>query len=115
MLLMQENATVTICHTRTLNMAEIVRQADIVVVAAGKAEAIGREYFREGQIVLDVGINWSASKQKLVGDVDYEQVSPIVSAISPVPAGVGSVTTAVLCMHIIEAAESTMISLQKTT
>lgn len=105
MLLMSADATVTVCHTKTRNMQEIVREADIVVVAAGKAEAIGAEYFREGQTVLDVGINWSEAKQKLVGDVDFEAVEPIVEAISPVPAGVGSVTTAVLCKHVIEAAE----------
>ena len=105
MLLMQENATVTICHTRTRNMPEIVREAEIVIVAAGKAEAIGAEYFREGQTVLDVGINWSEEKQKLVGDVDFAAAEPVVRAISPVPGGVGSVTTAVLCKHVIEAAE----------
>ena len=110
MLLMQQNATVTICHTKTRNMEEIVRQADIVVVAAGQAEAIGPEYFRGGQVVLDVGINWSGEKQKLVGDVDFDRVLPIVSAISPVPAGVGSVTTAVLCMHVVEAAEKAAVS-----
>ena len=105
-LLMQANATVTICHTKTQNMPAIVRDADIVIVAAGKAEAIGAEYFREGQTVLDVGINWSETKQKLVGDVDFAQAEPIVAAISPVPAGVGSITTAVLCKHVIEAAEA---------
>ena len=105
MLLMQENATVTICHTRTRNMPEIVREAEIVIVAAGKAEAIGAESFREGQTVLDVGINWSEEKQKLVGDVDFAAAEPVVRAISPVPGGVGSVTTAVLCKHVIEAAE----------
>ena len=105
MLLMQENATVTICHTRTRNMPEIVREAEIVIVAAGKAEAIGAGYFREGQTVLDVGINWSEEKQKLVGDVDFAAAEPVVRAISPVPGGVGSVTTAVLCKHVIEAAE----------
>lgn len=104
-LLMAANATVAICHTRTHDIPSIVRNADIVVVAAGKAEAIGAEYFRNGQIVLDVGINWSQKKQKLVGDVDFDEVESIVAAISPVPAGVGSVTTAVLCAHVIEAAE----------
>ena len=104
-LLMAEDGTVTICHTKTRNMREIVRNADIVVVAVGKAELIGTEYFRPGQVVLDVGINWSEEKQKLVGDVDFDHVEPIVAAISPVPAGVGSVTTAVLCKHVIEAAE----------
>ena len=102
---MAANATVTICHTKTRSLSEITRSADIVVVAIGKAEAVGPEYFRAGQTVLDVGINWSEAKQKLVGDVDHEAVEPIVAAISPVPAGVGSVTTAVLCKHVLEAAE----------
>ena len=106
MLLIAANGTVTLCHTRTRNMPDIVREADIVVAAAGKAEAIGAEYFRAGQVVLDVGINWSEAKQKLVGDVDYDRVISIVDAITPVPAGVGSVTTAVLCKHVIEAAEA---------
>ncbi len=105
MLLMAANGTVTLCHTKTRNMPEIVREADIVVVAAGKAEAIGREYFRAGQVVLDVGINWSEARQKLVGDVDFENVVSIVDAITPVPSGVGAVTTAVLCKHVVEAAE----------
>ena len=106
MLLLAANGTVTLCHSRTRNMPDIVREADIVVVAVGKAESIGAEYFHTGQIVLDVGINWSEAKQKLVGDVDYDHVEPIVDAITPVPAGVGSVTTAVLCKHVIEAAET---------
>lgn len=86
-------------------MADIVRNAEIVVVAVGKAEAIGAEFFREGQTVLDVGINWSEAKQKLVGDVAFDAVEPLVGAITPVPAGVGSVTAAVLCKHVVEAAE----------
>ena len=104
MLLMAANATVTMCHTKTVNMPEITRTADIVVVAAGKAEAITADYFSEGQTVIDVGINWSEKKNKLVGDVDFENVEPVVSSITPVPAGVGSVTTAVLVSHVAEAA-----------
>jgi len=105
MLLMQANATVTVCHTKTRNMAEIVREADVLVVAAGKGESIGKEYFRPGQVVVDVGINWSESRQKLVGDVKFDEAEPIVSAISPVPGGVGSMTTAILASHVVEAAE----------
>lgn len=105
MLLMQANATVTVCHTKTQNMAEIVSEADVVVVAAGKGESIGKEYFRPGQVVVDVGINWSESKQKLVGDVKFDEAEPIVSAISPVPGGVGSMTTAILASHVAEAAQ----------
>lgn len=107
-LLMAANATVTICHSKTRNMPEIVREADIVVAAVGRAESIGKECFRKDQVVLDVGINWSEVKQKIVGDVDFDEVEPLVSAISPVPGGVGSVTTAILCKHVIEAAECCM-------
>ncbi len=106
MLLMQADATVTLCHTKTENTAEIVREADIVVVAAGKAESIGKEYFRSGQTVIDVGVNWSGEKQKLVGDVKFDEVEPVVSAISPVPGGVGSMTTAILASHVVRAAEN---------
>lgn len=104
MLLMKENATVTVCHSRTADMPSVTRGADIVVAALGKAEFLGSEYFSEGQTVIDVGINYSQAKEKLVGDVDFDKVSEIVAAISPVPAGVGSVTTAVLARHVAEAA-----------
>lgn len=104
MMLMQRNATVTICHSRTENLAEITRGADIVVAALGRAETLTAEYFSPGQTVIDVGINYSEAKGKLVGDVDFEAVEPIVEAISPVPAGVGSVTTAMLARHVVKAA-----------
>lgn len=105
MLLMHEDATVTLCHSKTHDLAYISRAADIVVTAVGKGEIFGHEFFREGQTVIDVGITWSESKQKLVGDVDFEKVEPIVSAISPVPGGVGSVTSALLAYHAAQAAE----------
>lgn len=105
MLLMRENATVTVCHSRTKNMADIIRNADIVVAALGKAEALGGDCFSEGQTVIDVGINFSEEKGKLVGDVDFAAAEPIVAAISPVPLGVGSMTTAVLAAHVVAAAE----------
>ncbi len=108
-LLLAADATVTVCHTRTRDLPAVVREADIVIAAVGRPEALGAEYFRAGQTVLDIGINWSDAKQKLVGDVDFDAVEPVVSAISPVPAGVGSVTTAVLCTHVIEAAEKTIL------
>ena len=104
--LLTADGTVTICHSKTRDLQQITRTADIVIIAVGKAEAFGPEYFRPEQVVLDVGINWSEKKQKLVGDVDFDAVEPVVSAISPVPAGVGSLTAAVLCKHIIEAAEN---------
>ena len=104
MLLLHQHATPTICHTKTEQMPEIARGADIVIVCAGKMEAIGREYFREGQTVIDVGIGWNEAKGKLCGDVDFDAVEPLVEAITPVPGGVGAVTTSVLVSHVAEAA-----------
>lgn len=104
MLLMHDNATVTICHTKTVDMPSITKEADIVVVAAGKMETIGAEYFREGQTVIDVGIGWNDAKGKLCGDVIFDEVEPVVDAITPVPGGVGGVTTSVLVSHVVEAA-----------
>ena len=104
MLLMGRNATVTICHSRTRELADCTRRADIVVAALGKAESLGVDSFSAGQTVVDVGINYSEAKGKLVGDVDFDAVEPIVAAISPVPAGVGSVTTAILARHVVQAA-----------
>ena len=105
MMLMHRHATVTICHTRTTDMQSITRDADIVVVAAGKMETIGAEYFAEGQTVIDVGIGWNTEKNKLCGDVKFDEVEPLVAQITPVPGGVGSVTTSVLMAHVVESAE----------
>lgn len=104
MLLMHDNATVTICHTKTVDMPSITKEADIVVAAAGKMETIGAEYFSEGQTVIDVGIGWNDAKGKLCGDVIFDEVEPVVDAITPVPGGVGGVTTSVLVSHVVEAA-----------
>lgn len=104
MLLMAENATVTMCHSRSAEPQAIAREADIVVAAVGKAKALGGEYFREGQTVIDVGINFDA-EGKMCGDVDFAVAEGVVSAISPVPGGVGAVTTAVLVRHVVEAAK----------
>ena len=104
MLFLQKNATVTICHSRSENLSEITRQADIVVLATGRAKAYGAEYFSAGQTVLDVGINVDA-EGNLCGDVDFDAVEPLVAAITPVPRGVGSVTTAMLMQHVVRAAE----------
>ena len=103
MLLLHENATVTICHSRSENLPEICREADILVVAAGKAGMVGAESVRAGQIVLDVGIHVGADGN-LCGDTRFAEVEPIVEAITPVPGGVGAVTTAILASHVIEAA-----------
>ena len=104
MLLLKENATVKICHTRTKDLKAECRWADIVIACAGKARMLGKDYFREGQTVVDVGMNVDG-EGKLCGDVDYEEVSSIVDAITPVPGGVGSVTTSVLLRAVIENAE----------
>ena len=103
MMLIKKNATVTICHTKTRNMPEVVKEADIVVVAAGRAGVIDASYLREGQIVIDVGINVN-EEGKLCGDVKYEEAEAVVDAITPVPGGVGSVTTSVLLLHVVDAA-----------
>lgn len=103
MMLIKKNATVTVCHTKTVDMPAVTREADIVIVAAGRAGVVGAEYVSEGQTIIDVGINVN-EEGKLCGDVDYAAVEPIVDAITPVPGGVGSVTTSVLVGHVVEAA-----------
>lgn len=103
-MLMGKNATVTVCHTRTVDTPAIAREADILIVAAGRAESITKEFFRPGQVVIDVGINWNEEKGKLCGDVLFEDAEPIVSAITPVPGGVGTVTTSVLVSNVVTAA-----------
>ncbi|NMA24415.1 MAG: bifunctional 5,10-methylenetetrahydrofolate dehydrogenase/5,10-methenyltetrahydrofolate cyclohydrolase, partial [Clostridiales bacterium] len=103
-MLLGRHATVTICHTRTVDMQSIVRNAEIVIVAAGKANAVTKEYLAPGQIVVDVGINMTEDG-KLCGDVKFDDAEPIVGAITPVPGGVGTVTTSVLVSHVVEAAK----------
>lgn len=103
MMLIKNNATVTVCHTRTKDMPSVVREADIVIVAAGRAGVVDGSYLSAGQVVIDVGINVNA-EGKLCGDVKYDEAEAIVEAITPVPGGVGSVTTSVLVGHVVEAA-----------
>ena len=103
MMALGKNATVTICHSRTENLAETVKAADVVIAAVGKAGFVTADMLREGQTVVDVGINVNA-EGKLCGDVDLDAAEKIVSAITPVPGGVGAVTTAVLMNHLAEAA-----------
>ena len=111
MMLMAKNATVTICHTKTVNTAEICKGADIIVTAAGVLGSLTKDFVREGQIVIDVSMNWnpekitSKGKGGMSGDCVFEEVEPIVGAITPVPGGVGAVTTSVLMKHVVEAAE----------
>jgi len=106
-MLMGKHATVTTCHTRTVDMPSITREADLLVVAAGVASAVTKEYLSPGQVVIDVGINVNA-EGKLVGDVNFDDADSIVSAITPVPGGVGTVTTSVLVSHVVDAAEKTL-------
>lgn len=103
MLFLQRNATVTICHSRSENLAEITREADVVVCATGRAKAYGARYFKAGQTVIDVGINVD-DQGNLCGDVNFDSVEPLVATITPVPRGVGSVTTALLMEHVVKAA-----------
>ena len=110
MLLLQKNATVTICHSRSKDIPAILREADIVIAATGKMESLGAECFRAGQTVLDVGMSWNEEKQKFCGDVRFEEAEAVVEAISPVPGGVGGVTTCILAKHVIAAAEVMLAS-----
>ena len=101
MMLIKKNATVTVCHTRTVDMPSVVKEADIVIVAAGRAGVVDDTYLREGQVVIDVGINVNA-EGKLCGDVNFEEAEKIVDAITPVPRGVGGVTTSILLEHVVD-------------
>ena len=103
MMLMARDATVTLCHTRTEDLPEFCRQADILVSAAGRAGLVTGAFTRPGQVIVDVGINVRAGK--LCGDVDFAAAEPLVGAITPVPGGVGAVTTAVRAAHVVQAAE----------
>lgn len=107
MMLLERNATVTLCHSRTANLPSVMRDADIVVLATGRAKAYGADCFSEGQTVLDVGINVDADGN-LCGDADFESAEVVLGehgAITPVPRGIGGVTTSVLMKHVIDAAE----------
>lgn len=102
MMLLEKNATVTICHSRTKNLDEITRNADIVVTALGKPKYFDRKYFTEKSIVIDVGVSLD-KEGKISGDVDFDNVSEFVKAITPVPGGVGSVTTTILLNQVVKA------------
>lgn len=104
MLLMHANATVTTCHTRTKDVPAIAREADILVCAAGVMKSVTPEFTNPDQVVVDVGIHFDEETGKLTGDVDFDRVAPCVSAITPVPGGVGGITTCVLLDHVLTAA-----------
>ena len=102
-MLIDRHATITVCHTRTIDMPAICRGADIIIAAAGRAGIVGGEFFFPGQIVIDVGINFT-DEGKMCGDADFAAAEPVVGAITPVPGGVGTVTTSVLVGNVITAA-----------
>lgn len=105
MMLMHENATVVNCHTKTADVPSITREADILICAAGVLHSVKPEFTNPDQVVIDVGINWDEEKGGISGDADFDAVEPVVKAISPVPGGVGTVTSSVLISHVIEAAK----------
>jgi methylenetetrahydrofolate dehydrogenase (NADP+)/methenyltetrahydrofolate cyclohydrolase len=106
MLLLREHGTVTICHSRTENLPKVCQDSEILIAAVGKAKMVKSDFVKPGQIVIDVGINPDPDNPgKYCGDVDFAGVEPIVSQITPVPAGVGSVTTSVLCKQTLKACE----------
>ena len=104
-LLLRENATVTLCHSRTKDLPEVARRADLLIVAAGRREMVGAEYVREGAVVVDVGIH-AREGGGLVGDVKFDEVEPVASYITPVPGGVGPMTRAMLLYNTLRAAET---------
>lgn len=103
MLLLGENCTVTVCHSRTKDLPAVCKRADVLVAAIGKAKMISRDYIKAGAAVMDVGIN--PEGDKFVGDVDTEPAKEVAGAITPVPGGVGTVTTRVLLKHVVKAAK----------
>ena len=111
MMLMGKNATVTVCHTKTVDTAAVCREADIIISAAGVLNSLTKDFVRPGQIVIDVSMNWNPEKITtkgkggMSGDAIFDEVEPIVEAITPVPGGVGAVTTSVLMKHVIQSAE----------
>ena len=100
--LLQKNATVTICHSRTQDMKEITKQADIIVVAVGKAKMLTADMVKEGAVVIDVGMNRDENG-KLMGDVDFEEVTKKAAYLTPVPGGVGPMTVAMLMHNVVKA------------
>lgn len=101
LMMLSENATVTVCHSRTKDLSEVTKRADILIVAIGKPKMITREYVKEGAVVIDVGIHRNENN-KLCGDVDFEDVEPVCSYITPVPGGVGPMTIAMLMYNCVE-------------
>ena len=103
MLLLKENATVTIVHSKSKDVADICKKADILICATGVMESIDETYVNPSQTVIDVGLNFNNEKGKLCGDCDYEKIEPIVKNLTPVPGGIGSITTSILLNHVVKA------------
>lgn len=103
LLMLRENATVTVTHSKTKDLKDVTKRADILIVAIGKPKMITKEYVKEGAVVIDVGIHRNENN-KLCGDVDYDDVAPVCSAITPVPGGVGPMTIAMLMRNVVESA-----------
>lgn len=106
LMLLERNATVTICHSKTQDLEGVCRQADILVAAVGQAEMFDESYVKPGAVVLDAGYNKVEGRKGDVGDVDFQSVEPIASAITPVPGGVGPMTVTMLLSNVVDAAES---------
>ena len=105
MMLLKDDFTVNICHSKTANLSDVTKRAAVLIAAAGKKHLVDDTFVNPDQVVIDVGVNWDEEKQGITGDVDFEKVEPIVKAITPVPGGVGTVTTSILVRHVVEAAE----------
>ena len=105
MMLLKDDFTVNICHSKTTNLSDVTKRAAVLIAAAGKKHLVDDTFVNPNQVVIDVGVNWDEEKQGITGDVDFEKVEPIVKAITPVPGGVGTVTTSILVRHVVEAAE----------
>jgi methylenetetrahydrofolate dehydrogenase (NADP+)/methenyltetrahydrofolate cyclohydrolase len=101
--LLSKNATVTVCHSRTKNLSEITKNADILIAAIGKPKFVKADFVKENAVVIDVGINRTEGSKKICGDVDFENVLPKVSKITPVPGGVGPMTIAMLMHNLVKA------------
>ncbi len=106
MLLLREHATVTVCHTRTQDLPALCREADILVTATGHIDTVTAGAMRPGQVVIDIGLTYDEQRQRLCGDVDHDAAEQIVDCISAVPGGIGAVTSTVLALHVVEAAEA---------
>lgn len=110
LLLLREHATVTVCHTRTQDLARIVNEAEIVVTATGHINTLTAEHLRPGQVVIDIGLTYDEQSGKLLGDVDHDAAERIVQCISAVPGGIGAVTSTILASHVVEAAEAQAVT-----